>query len=93
KKFRDALANPAVALVVDDIGPPPAKPRGVEVRGRAEAHHIGGDSIWHTADPEYLSVTPTYIASWGIDSDSFTPNGRKVGAAVSGQGEPVEGAS
>jgi pyridoxamine 5'-phosphate oxidase family protein len=84
KKFRDMLGNPAVALVVDDLTPPPVKPRGVEVRGHAEALLTGGDGIWPGADPEYVRVTPTYIAAWGIDGDPYSPAGRAV--------QPEEGA-
>lgn len=79
KKFRDMLRNPAVALVVDDLTPPPAKPRGIEVRGRAEVFFTGGDNIWPRVDPEYVQVTPTYIASWGIDRDPYSPAGRAAG--------------
>ncbi|HVF99593.1 MAG TPA: PPOX class F420-dependent oxidoreductase [Chloroflexia bacterium] len=78
KKFRDMQGNPAVALVIDDLTPPPVKPRGVEVRGRAEALLTGGDSVWPGADSEYVRVTPTYIASWGIDGDPYSPAGRAI---------------
>ncbi len=30
KKFRDVQGNPLVALVVDDVTPPPPKPRGID---------------------------------------------------------------
>ncbi len=36
KKFRNVRANPKVALVIDDVLPP-WRPRGVMVRGEAEA--------------------------------------------------------
>lgn len=93
KKFRDMLANPVVALVVDDVTPPPPKPRGIEVRGRAEALLTGGDAIWPGADPEYVRVTPTYIAVWGIDGDPFSPAGRKAQEVPEEHGSPLEGAS
>jgi PPOX class F420-dependent enzyme/OxyR family protein len=92
KKFRDMLGNPAVALVVDDLTPPPVKPRGVEVRGRAEALLAGGDGVWPGADPEYVRVTPTYIAAWGIEGDPYSPAGRAVQPASIGPGQPSEGA-
>ena len=78
KKFKDVLGNPGVALVVDDLTPQPARPRGIEVRGRAEALFSGGNDIWSGADPEYIRVTPEYVAVWGIDSDPYKPLGRKV---------------
>ena len=93
KKFRDVLANPLVALVVDDLTPPPVKPRGIEVRGRAEAFFTGGDLIRPGADPEYLRVTPTYIVAWGIDGDPYSPAGRKAQEQSPEQGQLSEGDS
>lgn len=93
KKFRDVLANPLVALVVDDLTPPPVKPRGIEVRGQAEAILIGGDLIRPGADPEYIRVTPTFIAAWGIDGDPYKPAGRKAQEVSPGQAQRSEGAS
>jgi pyridoxamine 5'-phosphate oxidase family protein len=93
KKFRDMLRNPVVSLVVDDLTPPPVKPRGVEVRGRAEALLAGGDAIWPGADPEYVRVTPTYIASWGIDGDPYRPAGRAARPVSPATTQPEEGAS
>ncbi|HYP21141.1 MAG TPA: PPOX class F420-dependent oxidoreductase [Chloroflexia bacterium] len=92
KKFRDMLGNPAVALVVDDLTPPPVRPRGVEVRGRAEALLTGGDSVWPGADPEYVRVTPTYIASWGIDGDPYSPAGRAAHPVSPAPTQTEEGA-
>src|SRR5947207_12835124 len=44
KKFRDAAAHPDVALVVDDLASVnPWTPRGVEIRGAADAHRTGGE--------------------------------------------------
>lgn len=93
KKFRDILGNPAVALVVDDLTPPPVKPRGIEVRGRAEALFTGGDHIWPGADGEYVRVTPTYIAAWGIDGDPYSPAGRKAHDIAQGSSNLLEGES
>jgi pyridoxamine 5'-phosphate oxidase family protein len=53
--------------------------KGVEVRGLAEAIMEGGEEIFRGADPEFVRITPTHIASWGVDSDNFTPISRKVG--------------
>ncbi len=91
KKFRDMLNNPLVALVVDDLTPPPVKPRGIEVRGRAEALFTGGDDIWPGADPEYVRVTPTYIATWGIEGDPYSPAGRRAQAVSSNPNHLSEG--
>lgn len=56
KKFRDVAATGRAAIVIDDVLPP-WQPRGVEVRGRAEAVH----------GPEPLiRIRPTRIVSWGL---------------------------
>lgn len=61
KKFRDVLARPRAAVVIDDIASvDPWRVRGVEIRGRAEA----------IAEPRALiRVYPERIVSWGIDGD------------------------
>ncbi|MEV4109787.1 PPOX class F420-dependent oxidoreductase [Nonomuraea sp. NPDC049695] len=58
KKFRDVALTGRAALVVDDVLPP-WRPRGVEIRGRAEA--LAG------ARPRIL-LHPTRIVSWGLHS-------------------------
>jgi pyridoxamine 5'-phosphate oxidase family protein len=78
KKYRDAARTGHVAFVVDDI-PQPRQVRGVEIRGVAEAVNEGGEKIMSGFDPQFLRITPTYIASWGIDSDGSHPVGRAVG--------------
>ena len=63
-KFRNALANPAVALVVDDVVPP-RKPRAVMVRGRAEAITEAVDSDGAPVGP-ILRIHPLQVLSWGL---------------------------
>jgi pyridoxamine 5'-phosphate oxidase family protein len=59
KKYRDAGRTGRAAVVIDDVLPP-WRPRGIEVRGRAEALH----------DPDPLiRIHPERIVSWGIESD------------------------
>jgi pyridoxamine 5'-phosphate oxidase family protein len=87
KKFRDARANPDVAVVVDDLASvDPWTPRGIEVRGRAVVHLDGGAEVgkrlgagfpFHEA---YLAIHPRRVVAWGIDTDSFTPRARDVTA-------------
>lgn len=74
KKYRDAQLDRRVAFVVDDA---PGHPRGIEIRGRAEPLDEG-QRIWPDADPEMLRIRPTHIASWGLDTSSYTPNSRAV---------------
>lgn len=74
KKYRDARRTLWVAFVVDDV-PQPGQPRGIEVRGQAEAL-LDGQAFWPDADPEMLRIVPTHIASWGIDSHKYTATSR-----------------
>lgn len=56
KKFRDVARTNRAAIVVDDVLPP-WQPRGVEVRGRAEA--IDGP------EPR-IRIHPERVVSWGL---------------------------
>ena len=57
KKYRDVTRTGRAAIVIDDVLPP-WQPRGVEVRGHAEA----------VSDPEPLiRIHPDRIVSWGIE--------------------------
>ncbi|WP_432970939.1 PPOX class F420-dependent oxidoreductase [Dactylosporangium sp. CA-233914] len=56
KKFRDVAASRRAALVIDDVLPP-WQPRGIEVRGRAEA--IPGP-------PALIRLIPERVISWGL---------------------------
>ena len=78
KKYRDAARHGRVAFVVDDVLPP-WKPRGIEVRGRAEVLTSGGEQIVSNFDPEMIRVYPTRIISWGLEGDAFHANSRSVG--------------
>jgi pyridoxamine 5'-phosphate oxidase family protein len=61
KKFRDVARTGRAALVVDDVLPP-WRPRGVEVRGRAQA--IAGDDA-------VIRIHPDRIVTWGIQSSEL----------------------
>ncbi|MDQ3678955.1 MAG: PPOX class F420-dependent oxidoreductase [Actinomycetota bacterium] len=57
KKYRDVRQTSRASLVVDDVLPP-WQPRGVEVRGRAEA----------VDQPTALiRIHPERVVSWGIE--------------------------
>jgi pyridoxamine 5'-phosphate oxidase family protein len=80
KKWRNILKNPNVAFVIDDVLPP-WKPRGVEIRGVAEPVYTGGKDIFgpnYTADEAMIRIRPTQIIGWGIDTDTYQQNNRKV---------------
>ncbi|MGI8910470.1 MAG: PPOX class F420-dependent oxidoreductase [Rubrobacteraceae bacterium] len=71
KKFRDVARKGHAALVVDDLASTdPWRPRGLEVRGRAEA----------IESPEsIIRIHPERIVAWGIDTGAFERNSRSVG--------------
>jgi len=77
KKYRDAAATGRIAFVVDDMSEA-GKPRGIEIRGRAEVFAEGGDAIMPGVDPQFIRITPTYVASWGIASGPYQMAGRRV---------------
>jgi pyridoxamine 5'-phosphate oxidase family protein len=61
KKYRDVRATGRAAIVIDDLASTsPWRPRGVEVRGQAEA----------LEDPALIRIFPERIVSWGIESDA-----------------------
>ena len=68
KKFRDVSRTGRAAIVIDDVLPP-WRPRGVEVRGNAEA-------ISH---PEaFIRIHPTRIVSWGIEGGDGSSQARDL---------------
>lgn len=71
KKFRNVQRDGRVSFVIDDVLPP-WEARGVEIRGVAEALDTDGGLI---------RIRARHIISWGIDTESYTRNSRKVGAA------------
>ncbi len=68
KKFRDVARNGRAAIVVDDVLPP-FQPRGIEIRGHAEA--VDGPS------PRIL-IHPERIVGWGLDDPGRGRNARDV---------------
>lgn len=57
KKYRDVARSGRAAIVVDEVLPP-WNPRGIEVRGRAEA--LAGP-------PALIRIHPDRIRSWGLE--------------------------
>jgi len=63
KKFRDVRRSGRAAIVIDDlVSTDPWQPRGIEIRGRAEA--IEGDR-------PLIRVHPERIVSWGIEIEQL----------------------
>jgi pyridoxamine 5'-phosphate oxidase family protein len=60
RKFHNVLANPAAAVLIDDVLPP-WRPRAVLVRGYAEAN-TGGDGT-----APVIRLNPVQVLSWGTD--------------------------
>jgi len=80
KKYRNLFTNPNVAFVVDDVLPP-WKPRGVEIRGTAEALPSGGKALFgenYVADDALIRITPRQIIGWGIDEGEYQRYNRKI---------------
>jgi len=70
KKFRDAQANPRVAFIVDDLASvSPWRPRGIEVRGRAEVLASGGEAFGRGYDAAIFRIRPIRINSWGLEGE------------------------
>lgn len=66
KKFRNVRRDGRAAIVVDDVLPP-FRPRGVQIRGRAEALDA---AQWPdgTERGPIVRITPDRVVSWGLDS-------------------------
>jgi pyridoxamine 5'-phosphate oxidase family protein len=65
RKFRNVKANPKAALVVDDVLPP-WRPRGVMVRGEAEALDEATGQDGERRGP-IIRIHPSRVISWGLD--------------------------
>ena len=70
KKFRDVARSGRAAIVVDDVLPP-WQPRGIEVRGHADA--IDGPR-------PCIRIHPNRIIGWGLDDAGRGRNARDVPA-------------
>lgn len=79
KKFRDVARSGRAAIVVDDmvkVDPserPPggwdSRPRGIEIRGRAEAI---------TSAQPIIRIHPERIISWGLDASTRAPGSQNA---------------
>jgi pyridoxamine 5'-phosphate oxidase family protein len=75
RKFRDVERTGRAAIVIDDLASAdPWRPRGVEVRGRAEA----------VSSPRPLiRIHPERIVSWGVDARGRLARSVEPGAVES----------
>jgi pyridoxamine 5'-phosphate oxidase family protein len=70
KKFKDVRRSGRASIVIDDLeSVDPWQPRGIEVRGSAEA--INGDR-------PRIRIHPERIISWGIEDGKFTRRHSRV---------------
>jgi pyridoxamine 5'-phosphate oxidase family protein len=70
KKYADVQREGRAAFVVDDVLPP-WRPRGIEVRGRAEVLTDGGQDFGPGFAPEMIRIWPERTRAWGIESDAI----------------------
>jgi pyridoxamine 5'-phosphate oxidase family protein len=68
KKWRDVVAEPRVAFIVDDVLPP-WRPRGVEVRGQAAQVTGPGTAFGPGYDEALIRIKPARIRSFGLEPD------------------------
>jgi pyridoxamine 5'-phosphate oxidase family protein len=66
RKFRNVKANPRAALVIDDVLPP-WRPRGIMVRGEAEALDDAAGAGGERLGP-IIRIRPSQVISWGLDA-------------------------
>jgi pyridoxamine 5'-phosphate oxidase family protein len=83
KKYRDIRTNPRVAIVIDDLASVnPWTPHGIEIRGTAELHDIGGERFGDGWDPAWVRIVPERIVSWGVEAPPFTKGSRQARSIV-----------
>ena len=70
QKFRNVARNGLASFVIDDVLPP-FQPRGIEIRGHAEALPDGGQTISPDFDPAVIRLTPGRIISWNLTSGDY----------------------
>ncbi|GAA2064697.1 PPOX class F420-dependent oxidoreductase [Streptomyces albiaxialis] len=86
QRYRNVLANPRVAFVVDDLTAPddpdaikPGMGRGVEIRGRAETLAVEVPPVapeWFGKD--IIRIHPTRVMSWHLDPEHPDGQARNV---------------
>jgi pyridoxamine 5'-phosphate oxidase family protein len=70
QKFRNVARNGLASFVIDDVLPP-FQPRGIEIRGHAEALPEGGKSISPNFSPALIRLIPGRIISWNLTSGDY----------------------
>ncbi|KAA1247391.1 PPOX class F420-dependent oxidoreductase [Mycobacterium simiae] len=71
RKLRNVENDSRVAFVVDDLASiDPWRPRGIEIRGQAEALSIDGGAM--------VRIHPRRVLVWGLDGESPAVHARNV---------------
>ena len=71
QKFRNVQRDGRVTLVVDDLASiDPWAPRGIEIRGEAEAL-TDAEPPRPGFSSELIRIHPNRVLAWGLDSDAF----------------------
>lgn len=65
-KFKNILANPQVAFVVDSVKLSPWTPMGIELRGRAVVITMGNAQ-------KGIQIIPTKKVTWGLSEETVSP--------------------
>jgi pyridoxamine 5'-phosphate oxidase family protein len=77
QKYRNVVRNGLASFLIDDVVPP-WKPRGIEIRGHAQAIPEGGQALLPQYSPELIRLTPTRFIFWDLTSDSRIHTARNV---------------
>jgi PPOX class F420-dependent enzyme/OxyR family protein len=83
KKWRDAHGNPKVTVLVDDVLQNPRRARAIEIRGTAELHDSGGETMnprFPNFAPQFFRIRPSRIVAWGIEEGGTDGAGFRVNA-------------
>ena len=73
QKFHNIQLDGRVSFVVDDFASiDPWAPRGIEIRGEAEAI-VDAEPPRPGFSNELIRIRPHRLLSWGLDSDAFAP--------------------
>ena len=69
QKWRNVIANPKVAFIVDEVhSVTPPRAQGIEIRGAAQVLP-GAGSTDGGLTGDIIRITPARIVAWGIDGE------------------------
>lgn len=77
QKFRNVARNGLASLLIDDVLPP-WKTRSLEIRGKAQALHDGGQPMRPGMSSALIRITPRRIIFWDATVDPPLGSKRNV---------------